>query len=595
MASTCCNIGYDLLTIVISIADVATDIIVLIDFYNKERMSFFTISLTILILAQCSYAMACAVRFNTLDNWRAHNSCLAFCCLLPFGTLVAFMIYFASEETGLECFRNFMHDGLNLKLNNSLFKVKVRDSNIVTWIKKKLDKHLGFILEAAIEAFPQSLLQIIAIVYYQEANYISVISILLSMFSVISKSLILSQGIEKYTFIWTWLCVVTDFFGIFFTLTWVFYSHNSIHGEFLGYFNILGQIWMYKFAISTLLPVVFGLVMFFGFAYWFVYCGMLCDPEFDRSLRVRVGWSSLWLTLSPILAVLCAFAACLAGEVFCFSILAMAVYAFGTDRIQNSRSDHTAELVGLMLDFISNGNDKRLRVLAINKGVYKCTGKGQQLCDFIDATYTHKDGGYGALTKITYGDIRTHCSNPKVASLLPYLFEELMQEWRGKRLASCDPNNDIIGGFFRCSELINFTSIFFWIIPVLLISKILQIIFPWIIVIYLSWNQLLFSDTIDLFQMVMLGVCIGLHLVILLLGIHVLKIHWYLWHIQPGSGSAYWGNVNVASLKKHMHEFYDNVCWYPQVETIVFDSFLGNDIGRIIMDYCKSMQLHETV
>eukprot|EP01083_Nonionella_stella_P156659 507573_1 len=588
IATSCCNITYDLLTIIISIADVATDVIVLIDFYNKERMTFFTISLIILILAQCSYAMACAVRFDTIDNWKAHNSCLAFCCLLPFGTLVAFMMYFASDDTGCDWFSNFIEYDLGLTCNSSAFAVRQRDSNMVKWIKKKLDKHLGFILEAAIEAFPQSLLQIIAIVYYQEANYISVISILLSMFSVISKSLILSQGIEKYTFIWTWLCVVTDFFGIFFTLTWVFYSHDSIHGEFLGYFNIFGQIWIYKFLISTLLPVAFGLIVFFGFAYWFLYCGLLCDSDFDSRPRRRCGWSSLWLIFSPIVAVLCAFAACLAGEVFCFSILALVVYTFGTNRIQQSRSDHTSELVGLILDFISQGNDKRLRILSINKGLKT---KSARLNKYID-TNIASDGCDG-LSKITYADIRKHCVNPHFASLFSYLFDTLLDEWREQRQRLC--SGDYIDTFFNCIQFLIASSLLFWVLPVLLLSKILQILFPWIIVIYLSWNQLLFSDTIDLFQMVMLGVCIGLHLVILLLGIHVLKIHWYLWHIQPGSGSAYWGNVNVASLKKHMHEFYDNVCWYPQVETIVFDSFLGNDIGRIIMDYCKSMQLHETV
>ena len=58
----CLNAGYDILTILISIADVATDIIVLIDWYNKERMAFFFISLSILILAQCAYSIAFALK-----------------------------------------------------------------------------------------------------------------------------------------------------------------------------------------------------------------------------------------------------------------------------------------------------------------------------------------------------------------------------------------------------------------------------------------------------------------------------------------------------------------------------------------------------
>ena len=85
LVSTLCNIGYDILTILISIADVATDIIVLIDFYNKERMAFFWISFSILILAQCSYSIACGARFNTLGSWE-WGGVAAFCCCLPFGT-----------------------------------------------------------------------------------------------------------------------------------------------------------------------------------------------------------------------------------------------------------------------------------------------------------------------------------------------------------------------------------------------------------------------------------------------------------------------------------------------------------------------------
>ena len=79
-ASNCCNVFYDIFTILLSIADVATDIIVLVDFYIKGRMTFFAISLTILILAQCAYSMAFGGRFNTLENWGPF-ACCAFCCL----------------------------------------------------------------------------------------------------------------------------------------------------------------------------------------------------------------------------------------------------------------------------------------------------------------------------------------------------------------------------------------------------------------------------------------------------------------------------------------------------------------------------------
>eukprot|EP01083_Nonionella_stella_P233726 823201_1 len=589
LATNCCNIGYDVLTICISIADVTTDIIVLIDFYNKDRMTFFAISLVILILAQCSYAMACAVRFDTFANWRSHTAFVAFCCMLPFGTLVAFFMYFASEESGFDCFREFITSDLSLD-GSSLFDVRQRDSNLVKWIKKKLDKHLGFILEAAIEAFPQSLLQIIAIVYYQEANYVSIISILLSMFSVITKSLILSQGVEKYTFIWTWLCVVTDFFGIFFTLTWVFYSHDSIHGDFMGYFNIFGQIWIYKFVISSLFPVAIGLFVFFGFVYLFVYCGILFDTRDPASTLIKCGRGCLWFVFAPIMALLCGFAACLAFEVFCFSFFASAVYLFGTYRIEQHTSKHTSELVGLIFDFIFDGDDKCLRVLSINKGLNardhkKCT----TICKFIDKTLNEES--YAGLQKITYADIRHNCINPKAAAFFADFFGEMMNEIKRSKSKICDSHRDTFDNFWDFIGFGMAASLLFWVIPVLLLSKIVQILYPWMIVIYLGWNHLLFSESIDLFQLVMLFVSIGLQLIIILLGIHVMRIHWYLWHVEPGIEYLYWRKINAVRLRKEVHSFYDNVCWYPQVEPIVMNSFLGSDIGRIVMEYCRSIQL----
>ena len=84
-ASKCFNVSYDIFTILLSIADVTTDIIVLVDFYIKGRMTFFIISLTILILAHCAYSMAFAARFDAIDNW-GPGACCLFCCLLPFGT-----------------------------------------------------------------------------------------------------------------------------------------------------------------------------------------------------------------------------------------------------------------------------------------------------------------------------------------------------------------------------------------------------------------------------------------------------------------------------------------------------------------------------
>ena len=73
--------------------------------------------------------------------------------------------------------------------------------------------------------------------------------------------------VELRDILWIY-SMVTDFFGIFFTLTWVFYSSEVIAGEYLGYFNIFGFIWIWKIGISIGVPVAIGLILFFGFGFW---------------------------------------------------------------------------------------------------------------------------------------------------------------------------------------------------------------------------------------------------------------------------------------------------------------------------------------
>merc|ERR1712151_625905 len=69
-------------------------------------------------------------------------------------------------------------------------------SEMTKFTVEKFNKHGGFILEAFLEALPQSILQLIAMVYFGETSYIAVGSIILSMTSIMTKSLVISQGLE---------------------------------------------------------------------------------------------------------------------------------------------------------------------------------------------------------------------------------------------------------------------------------------------------------------------------------------------------------------------------------------------------------------
>lgn len=119
----------------------------MLDFYQKDRMVFFGISLGILILAQCAYSTAFTLRFDTAGSWNLCGASVAFCCLLPFGSLLAFFIYLASGEESKKADRTCMNKLLR-KLHLSvdrpyLFHVDPADGELIKWIKNKMDKHLG--------------------------------------------------------------------------------------------------------------------------------------------------------------------------------------------------------------------------------------------------------------------------------------------------------------------------------------------------------------------------------------------------------------------------------------------------------------------
>eukprot|EP01083_Nonionella_stella_P114976 340421_1 len=499
----CCSISYDILTILVSIADVTTDIIVLIDFYEKERMTFFIISFIVLIIAQCSYAMAFSIWFETVEEIGYFLACCLFCGILPFGSFVAFCIYLKDED---------------------VFQPSDSDSPMTKWIKRKLSKHIGFVLEALIEAFPQSLIQITAIVYYQEANIIAILSILISMASVMSKSLLLSQGVEKFTFIWTWLCAVTDFFGIFFTLTWVFYSHGSLSGEWFGYFNVFGTIWLWKTFVSVLFPIALVLVLFFLIGYWIVFL-FIVDDESDRCKAF--GYCLLWLVFGPMCAILFAFCTALAAEVLCFSIIAFFIFAVSTDRIRGYAKTRVGDIISFMLNFIANTNeingeaDRMIRISAINWALSKSeTIPDATLCTFIEQTVS--TGQYDALKQITYGDIRQNTEFAGKANLPKHVLTAWVKEYNNIKAEASSDDLWALGRFLQWIRLILYVYMLVIVAPIYLVSKVIQIAYPWIILAYLICNNLLFTQQIDLFQLIMLAIYIALQLVVLFLGAYVL-------------------------------------------------------------------------
>jgi len=118
---------YDITTVLISIADITTDIWIMYNFYTSGKMVFFWIAFVILLLAQLAYALAFVIRFA----W-------VFVAVLPISPLLSFIIYFASIPNSP--LATFMHDKFGLTVEEP--KYKPEKTAIENFIYLKFMKHM---------------------------------------------------------------------------------------------------------------------------------------------------------------------------------------------------------------------------------------------------------------------------------------------------------------------------------------------------------------------------------------------------------------------------------------------------------------------
>ena len=651
LQSTCFNRFYDGLTILISIGDMATDIIVLLSYYNDNRMTLFYISLSILLLAQVGYVFAfvfafeinarekisdwiekfcccnwwCCEKFWDLTGCDNSNCCDNFgklliigiyyiICLIfgiigiiigmIFGHFVSFILYFSEDE-----------DSLLSRILYCCFNIRKRakiplDKHLSEQAKfgiKKINKHGGFILEAFMEALPQSLLQLIGMVYYEETNIISVFSILLSMTSIMTKCFVLSQGVEWKSFLFCWLCVISDFFSIFFLVSWVFLSNEYINGNFLGYFSIIGQLWIYKVLISIIPPIICIPILYILFGFWFILYQL-----YDNGRRYAAFWETssriiAFITCGNILAVLgyCVFfiVGSLLCEIFCFSIFGAFVFFILT----MPRWDYNDEIVSYtvkeMLNFISNSsngieNDRIVRILCLNYAYQETFkhGANSKLILFIKNRREEE-----TLGTVKYKDIRQNCDDKQRANIISDGWTKYKKLWKTFKKDINEFNSSTMTKRFKSMKLVLLDLCLiilgYFFIPIYLIGRLLTVVFPYYLVWYVWYYQLVFK--LQLFELIMVGVYILLQIITFIFAFFVFRTHFWLWHILPGQLK----NVHTITWKhdsndknkffQNVYKYYDEIQWLPYARKIVVDKF-GQDIGGIIVDYLKAMNEMKT-
>lgn len=274
------HIAYDGFALCLSLADVVTDMLVALQFYRASQWTLFYVSVAIFSVAQLVYTLMFLFTFYRNKSFVAQ--CSMFVAYLPFAPLTG-VIYLAIDTSAH--FRRaleWMGFAVDIwrKSKRSLTSADgVAELDLSSsWFREKTHAHMGFMLEALFEAFPQSILQLIAVVYYGRTSPLSMVSILLSLLSACSKTLVLSHSLSVASYLFFWLSFVADAFLLFAIIAWLFFDASVDH--------LLSTAWLVKFVAIDVTGALWYTIWMFG---TFKLDTVFASID-DVSLRHAAGW-----------------------------------------------------------------------------------------------------------------------------------------------------------------------------------------------------------------------------------------------------------------------------------------------------------------
>jgi hypothetical protein len=174
---------YDFFTLVLACLDIVTDLLVCQEFYENGENVFFVTCAAILCIAGISFsALFCTLFASGKSDGK---KALIFLLVLPISPLVPAIVWILSFQ--IPWLDDFWRNTLGFReMDMSIYSAN--KDPVKLYLMRKLISHGGFMCESLVEAVPQSILQMVAIVSLNRSpSFVNVLSICLSIGSVVSK------------------------------------------------------------------------------------------------------------------------------------------------------------------------------------------------------------------------------------------------------------------------------------------------------------------------------------------------------------------------------------------------------------------------
>ncbi|ETO24032.1 hypothetical protein RFI_13127 [Reticulomyxa filosa] len=252
---------FDCFVFMVSFFDFATDLLVMRQYYARNLTKFFWIGMSNLLFTQLCY---CFVFIKRYVDGGLKRKLIVLLCVFPISPLLCIIFYCASFPTNIVS-TLFRKIGLSPdEYWPRIYMYSMNNTEAVDpkkWVDEKLFKNIGIVLEGTIEAIPQILIQMSALIYTQQSDWLSVLSIVLSSLSFANQTIYLTRPLDISVFLLNWLAIMCDIFGTFASISWAFFPQrkNDCAHLFLNVFvQPLGMVWFAKVMLSTIPFVCYG-------------------------------------------------------------------------------------------------------------------------------------------------------------------------------------------------------------------------------------------------------------------------------------------------------------------------------------------------
>mmetsp|Transcript_63763 Transcript_63763/g.176206 ORF Transcript_63763/g.176206 Transcript_63763/m.176206 type:complete len:692 (-) Transcript_63763:230-2305(-) len=273
------------------------------------------------------------------------------------------------------------------------------------YLKAQMMKHAPFVGEAITESVPQSLIQLVALIVIGQmtasedtggsVDWLSVLSIILSIISIISKSYIVSISMVRSIFTFKMLAITYDTIALFYIFSSLFLGDASTPGAIEVPFldrslDPLSAIWLFSMASITVWLYVVWIIFGIDVAYtdWEKRiktlrgsgnddtCAGWCEVTTEHivmSLGFLAMGTVLWLPLMVVLT------ACNVSFI-----------VIGLKNIEDPFNEEYFPLYSRVLRLFASGEDIKTKIQAYNCVAIECQYEvahgGEQRNDFGPAT-----------------------------------------------------------------------------------------------------------------------------------------------------------------------------------------------------------------